>query len=56
MRNYKYRIWRNETAQPLKDASYTHVPSKPISDELAEDKEERSSQCTCWSTAAVPLN
>jgi len=34
MRNYKYRMWRTETAQPIRDESYPYLPSKPISDEV----------------------
>jgi len=34
MRNYKYRMWHTETAQPIRDESYPYLPSKPISDEV----------------------
>lgn len=38
MRNYKYRICCKETAQPIGDYSYSHLPSKPINDEAAGDR------------------
>jgi len=34
MRNYKYRMWRTETAQPIRDDRYPYLPSKPIRDEI----------------------
>jgi hypothetical protein len=34
MRNYKYRMWRTETAQPIRDESSAYLPSKPIRDKI----------------------
>ena len=34
MHNYKYRMWRTETAQPIRDKSDPCLPSKPIKDEV----------------------
>jgi len=34
MHKYKYRMWRTETAQPIRDESYPCLPSKPIRDEI----------------------
>jgi hypothetical protein len=34
MPNYKYRMWRTETAQPIRDESYPYLPSKPIRDDV----------------------
>ena len=28
--HYKFLMWGKETAQPIRDKSYPHIPSKPL--------------------------
>jgi hypothetical protein len=45
MRNYKYRMWSTETAQPIGDESYPYLPSKPIRDEVDYITKTRAAMC-----------
>jgi hypothetical protein len=38
MCNSKYQIWCKATAQPIRDESYPHLPSKPMLEKVATDK------------------